>query len=146
MKSVQFAESYTICFNVINIVKIQSFHWRMFFCITLCQPCSKEKFLASYLLQKSWINAGATTEFINSFNSYFVLIFATSYASLSKREILVDGAGKYSWSKRMLELMRDQDIGVFYAIVLAKIRRGCKSNSICWKFALLGNHVIWNVI
>ena len=50
------------------------------------------------------MNAGATTEVINNFNSYFVLIFATSYASLSKREILVDGAGKNGWSKRMLKL------------------------------------------
>ena len=78
------------------------------------QPCCKAKFFTSYLLQKSCINAGATTDFTNSFNSYFVLIFAVPYKSSSKREILVDGAGKEGWSKRMFELKSARDIGFLY--------------------------------
>ena len=113
MKLVQFAESYTYMIHCYKHRKNTKFSLKNVFCITLCQPCSKAKFFASYLLQKCCINTGATTEFINSFNTYFVFIFAVPYKSSSERGILVDGVIKKGWSKRMFELTRSRDIGVF---------------------------------
>ena len=113
MKLVQFAASYTYMLHCYKHRKNTKFSLKNVSCITLYQPCTKAKFFASDLLQKCCINAGATTKFINSFNTYFVFIFAVPYKSSSERGILVDGVGKKGWSKRIFELTRSQDIGVF---------------------------------
>ena len=74
-----------------------------------------------------------------------LIYYLLPYESSGKTEIMVDEAGEKDWSKRMFELTGARNIRVFYEIALVKIQGERKSSSICWKSALSGNRVIWNV-
>ena len=82
---------------------MQSFHCKMILvpATDLVKPSSLH--LTYY---KKAVSVVVQLGFINSFNSYFVLYFAVRCKSLSKREILVDGAGKKDWTKLMFNLTR----------------------------------------
>ena len=79
VKIVPFAKSYTISFIVIKTVK------NKVFCITLCQPCSKATFFASYLLQKYCINTGATTKLIVSTHTLYLFLLYLIKVQLRER-------------------------------------------------------------
>ena len=82
---------------------MQSFHCKMIF-VPVTDVVKPTSLHLTYY--KNAVSVVVQLGFINSFNSYFVLYFAIPCKSLSKREILVDGAGKKDWTKLSFHLTR----------------------------------------